>query len=177
MSPPESSVAAAVPAAAPRPTLPQALLVLAAVVLAIAGYLFLAAALGVRESYVGFVFVFYWLTFDQGQVKRLPPLLLGLSFGLAAAWLLQYALHSPHSGPLLGIFLAAVAVSIVGLILARLPLVFNTPAMLALTVFTIPHIQQGASFPWLFVALGFATAYFALFVGVLKRLAARMAPR
>ena len=79
-----------------RPTLPQALLVLAAVVIGIGGYIGLSAALGIREAYIGFVFVFYWLSLEHGKARRLPAILLGACFGLACAWLLQYALHSPH---------------------------------------------------------------------------------
>ena len=55
--------------------------------------------------------------------------------------------------------------------------VMNTPAMLILTVFTIPHIQQAANFPWLYLALAFAVVYFGVLVGVLTRLVARSKPR
>jgi hypothetical protein len=180
MSPPEASPPRAVedsPSTAPAPTLAQALLVLVAVVIAIAGYLALSAVLGIRETYIGFIFVFYWLSIEQGKVQRLPAIILGACFGLAAAWLLQYALHSVHVAVLMPLFLALVALSIVCLVLGRLPTVFNTPAMLVLTVFTIPHIQQAASFPWLFGALAFAVVYFGVFVGGLTRLAGRLKPR
>ena len=180
MSPPDADAAQNATDSAPRPptpTLAQALLVLAVVVVAIAGYLALAAALGIRESYIGFIFVFYWLSIEQGKPQRLPAILLGACFGLAAAWLLQYALHSPHIAVLMALFLALVALSIVCLVLGRLPVVFNTPAMLVLTVFTIPHIQQSASFPWLYGALGFATVYFGLIVAGATRLASRLKPR
>jgi hypothetical protein len=70
-----------------------------------------------------------------------------------------------------------VAFSIVCLVLGWLPLVINTPAMLILTVFTIPHIQQAADFARLYIALAFATVYFGAFVGLLTRLAARTKPR
>ena len=56
------------------------------------------------------------------------------------------------------------------------PWVMNTPAMLILTVFTIPHIQQGADFPRLFLALAFAAVYFGLIVGALTLLARRRKP-
>ncbi len=168
---------AVIPAAPPfRPSLPQALLALVIVILAIAGYMALAASLGVREAYVGFLFVFYWMTFDQGQLARVPPIVVGMCFGLAAAWLLQYSPHAPQPYLVLGLFLAAVAVSIVGLILGWLPYVFNNPAMLMLTVCTIPHIQGSANFPQLFVALGFATVFFVALVTGLRKLAARMKP-
>ncbi len=161
---------------APRPTLPQALLVLIAVVVGIGGYLALSAALSLRESYIGFVFVFYWLSVEHGKPQRLPAIIIGACLGLACAWLLQYAVHSEHAAAWLALFLAIVAIAIVCLVLGRLSLVVNTPAMLILTVFTIPHIQQGADFPRLYLALAFAAAYFALFVGALTRLAARRAP-
>jgi hypothetical protein len=160
-----------------RPTLPQALLVLAAVVIGIGGYIALSTVLGIRESYIGFVFVFYWLSLEHGKPQRLPAIILGACFGLACAWLLQYALHSPQIALLMPLFLAAVAFSIVCLVMGWLPWVMNTPAMLILTVFTIPHIQQGAAFPRLFLALAFAVVYFGVFVGALTRLAARGRPR
>jgi hypothetical protein len=164
-------------AAAVRPTVAQALMVLAAVVVAIAGYIALSTALGIREAYIGFVFVFYWLSLEQGKAERLPAVILGSCFGLALAWLLQYALHSPQIALLMTLFLAAVAFSIVSLVLGRLALVINTPAMLILTVFTIPHIQQAADFPRLYVALAFAMVYFGVLVGALTKLATRTQPR
>lgn len=180
MSPPDASAAQTkhdAPATPPAPTIAQALLVLLVVVIAIAGYLALSAALGIREAYIGFIFVFYWLSIEQGKVQRLPAIILGACFGLSAAWLLQFALHSAHIAVLMALFLAAVALSIVCLVLGRLPIVFNTPAMLVLTVFTIPHIQQAANFPWLFGALAFAVVYFGVVVGGLTRLAGRLKPR
>jgi hypothetical protein len=149
-------------------------LVLAAVVIVIAGYLALSNALGIREAYIGFIFVFYWLSLEQGKLKSLPAILLGFCFGISAGWLLQYALHSPHVALLLPLFLAAVSLSIVCLVLGRFPIVFNTPAMLVLTVFTIPHIQQGADFTWLYLALAFAAVYFTLVVEGLKKLGGRL---
>jgi hypothetical protein len=169
-----AATAAATPA---RPTLAQALLVLAAVVVGIGGYIALSTALGIREFYIGFVFVFYWLSLEHGKPQRLPAILLGTCFGLACAWLLQHAVHSPQVALLLPLFLAAVAFSIVCLVMGWLPWVMNTPAMLILTVFTIPHIQQGADFPRLYLALAFAVGYFGVFVGALTRLAARSKPR
>lgn len=162
---------------AARPTVAQALLVLAAVVVVIAGYIALSTALGIRESYIGFVFVFYWLSLEHGKAQRLPAIILGACFGLATAWLLQYSLHSGHVDLLMPLFLAAVAFSIVCLVLGWLPLVMNTPAMLILTVFTIPHIQQAADFPRLYLALAFATVYFGVLVGALTKLATRSKPR
>ncbi len=165
--------AAATPA---RPTLPQALLVLAAVVIGIGGYVALSTALGVREAYIGFVFVFYWLSLEHGNPRRLPAILAGASFGLACAWLLQFALHSPQVALLMALFMATVGFSIVCLVMGWLPWVMNTSAMLILTVFTIPYIQQGADFPRLFLALAFAAGYFGVFVLALTRLAARRRP-
>lgn len=164
-------------ATAARPTLAQALLVLAAVVVGIGGYLALSTAFGIRESYIGFVFVFYWLSLEHGKPQRLPAILLGAGFGLACAWLLQYALHSPQIAQLLPLFLVAVALSIVCLVMGWLPWMMNTPAMLILTVFTIPHIQQGANFPRLYLALAFAVVYFGVLVGAVTRLAARRKPQ
>jgi hypothetical protein len=162
---------------AARPTVAQALLVLAAVVVGIGGYIALSTALAIRESYIGYVFVFYWLSLEHGKTQRLPAIILGACFGLASAWLLQYAVHSTHVALLIPLFLIVVGFSIVCLVLGRLSLVINTPAMLILTVFTIPYIQQAADFPRLYVALAFAAVYFALFVGALTRLAARRRPR
>lgn len=61
----------------PGPTLAQALLVLAAVVVAIGGYIALSTTLGIGEAYIGFVFVFYWLSLEQGKAQRLPAIVLG----------------------------------------------------------------------------------------------------
>ncbi len=170
----EPSAVHAQTSAPPKPTLPLALLVLAAVAIVIAGYLVLCNALGMREAYIGFIFVFYWLSLEQGKLKSLPAILLGFCFGIAAGWLLQYALHSMHMAVLMPLFLAAVSLSIVCLVLGRLPIVFNTPAMLVLTVFTIPHIQRGADFMSVYLALALAAVYFTLVVEGLKRLGGRL---
>jgi hypothetical protein len=177
MTPAEPSADTGQSSTQPRPTIGQALLVLAAVVVAIAGYIGLSTALGIRELYIGFLFVFYWLSLEHGKVQRLPAIVLGACFGLATAWLLQYSLHSAHIALLMPLFLAAVAFSIVCLVLGWLPLVMNTSAMLILTVFTIPHIQQAADFPRLYLALGVATVYFGVFVVALTKLATRTRPR
>lgn len=171
-----AGIAEKAPAASPRPTLVQALLVLVGVIVAIAGYIALTTALGIREAYVGYIFVFWWLSLEQGKLQRVPAILLGSGFGLAAGWLLQYATH-PLQPLLLVVFLVAVGVSIVSLVLARLPVVFNTPAMLFLTVFTIPHIQQAANFPQLYLALAFAAVFFVALVTGLTKLATRLKPR
>ena len=170
MSPSEASAATGqeLSATPPRPTVAQALLVLAAVVIAIAGYIALSTALGIREAYIGFVFVFYWLSLEQGKAERLPAIIFGACFGLAAAWLLQYALHSSHVALLMALFLAAVAFSIVSSCSAGWHWSSIRPAMLILTVFTIPHIQQAADFPRLYLALAFAMVYFGVFVGLLS---------
>ena len=163
--------------AAPRPTLIQALLVLVAVAIGIGGYIALSTVLALRESYIGFIFVFYWLSVEHGKPQRLPAIILGSCFGLATSWLLQYAVHADHGAAWLALFLAIVALAIVCLVLGRLSLVVNAPAMLVLTVFTIPHIQRGADFARLYQALAFAAGYFAVFVGGLTWLAARRLPR
>jgi hypothetical protein len=153
-----------------KPTVAQALLILGAVAAAVAGYLLLSAALGLRESYVGFLFLFYWLTFDQGKVKSLPTTVLGMTYGLALAWLLQYAPHSASPSLMTTLFLIAVALSIVCLVVGWFPQIINAPAMLMLTVFTIPHIQEGAHFTQLYLALAFAVVFFVGLVAGLTRL-------
>lgn len=154
-----------------RPTPMQALLVIIGVVVVIAGYILLATALHIRESYVGFLFVFYWMSFDRGSAKTLPAVVIGAAFGLGCGWLLQFAQQSPQATLLLAVFLALVLVSIYGLVLGWLPYVFNLPAMMMMTVSTIPHIQQHASFPDIFVALAFAVVFFAALVLGIPRLA------
>lgn len=168
----------AAPSASPvRPTLPQALLVLVALIVAMAGYIALSAVFGLTESYIGFLFVFSWLGLEQGKAERLPSVVLGACYGLALCWALQYLAALNYPPFLMALYLAAILFSILCLMMGWLGLLINMPAMLVLTVCTIPHIQQGANFPHLYLALVFSALYFAALVLGQAKLSARLKRR
>ena len=92
-----------------RPSIVQASLIVLAIAVAAAAYIGLNMALGLKEFYVGFFFIFFWLGVQKGDVAVLPSTAAGAFYGVA----LGLALHElpARLGPLPGllVFLAIVA--------------------------------------------------------------------
>jgi hypothetical protein len=143
-----------------KPTPAVGLLILGAVVVAIGIFVALAAALGIADIWVAFLFLLYWASTEKMQFAKLPGSIFGALLGLAIA----FALHTlPASMGPAGWALVAVAIlaSIYFLVMGWWPAVVNNATMLFLTVGTIPLVQAGTSFLNLLPALGLGIAYFA----------------
>jgi hypothetical protein len=152
------------------------LLTLAAVAAAIATFIALNYALGITDSWVGFLFLTYWGSVEQLKLGQLPKCILGALVGLLAAYGLQALPHSLGSAgfaPALG----AILILVYCLIMGWWPIAINTCAMLFLTVATIPMLQAGPALLKLFPALGTGVAYFAALAWITHTLTKRSAAK
>ena len=163
------------PPPAARPTLGMGALLWAAVMVALVGFILIAAALRIAPGYAGLLFFWYWITIDKGEFRPMPAALLGALGGSGLAWLLQLATH--HGGGAVLLVLALIVVAIYVQIVERAPLVINACFMLFLTVTAAPLLQQAEDFRMVFLSILLAAVWFGLFVyGAKKVIALRQGP-
>jgi hypothetical protein len=137
----------------------QGLLVLAAVVVFVAVYLILNHALGLTESWAGFLFLVCWAV-SHLDVSKLAECAVGAFVGVLVAYAMQRL--PPVLGvialvPVLGVILVMVYCQIMG----WLTLVVNLTTMTFLTIASMPLVQVHVGFPNLFATLAVGVAYFA----------------
>ena len=138
----------------------KALGILAAVVVVIAGFLGLMAAVGNHEAWAGFLFLLYWSMAEGMKLEALPKSVVGALVGIGIASLL-FLLPQTLGATIGGLtFLAVVLVLVYLQIRNSLPIAVNMATMIFLTVGTIPHLQSHASFIDSLAALLLGTAYF-----------------
>jgi hypothetical protein len=159
----------------PRVTPVQGLLVLAAVVIFVAGYLLLNQAMGLTEAWAGFLFLVCWAV-SQLDPSKLAECAIGAFVGVLVAYALQKL--PPMLGvvafvPVLGVILLMVYCQIMG----WLTLLVNLTTMAFLTIAAMPLVQAHVSFPNLFATLAFGIAYFAGLVLLGRWFAGRAAKR
>lgn len=122
----------------------KGLLVLGVVVVAVAAFIGISAALGLPSVYGGFLFVFYFTGLCHAAPDKFAPAVAGAFCGLAMAYLLTelpVSMGTVGTAIALGVILAA----IYALIMGWVPLLVNHAAMLFLTIGTIPALHQTAT--------------------------------
>ena len=147
--------------------------VLATVVLvAVVGFIVLAAVLRVEVGYAGLLFFWYWAGIRDAKFAAMPPILVGACLGIGTAWLLQVATESHH-----GVLLAAVLLLIVSAIYIQVmdlaPGAINLSYMLFLTVAAAPLLQREEVMPAMVGAVLLAAVYFGAIVAIMTALQAR----
>jgi hypothetical protein len=145
--------------AAARMSPAKGLLVLAAVVIFVAIYLTLTHALGLTESWSGFLFLVCWAV-SHMDLSKLADCAVGAFVGVLAAYALQRlppALGLVAFVPILCVILAMVYCQIMG----WFTVMVNLTTMTFLTIASMPLVQAHVSFPNLFATLAFGVAYFA----------------
>ena len=161
-------------AAAPGPL--AGLGVVAIVVVAIIAWAIIGTALFSEVSlFGGFLMLWHWANLEALEIKRLPSAIAGALVGIALAWQVVYLTGIMGSnGTILGllIMVAAIYLQVINL----MPFLFNTAAMLYLTVAAAPLIQLKIDFVDLALATVVGGLFFGLFVEAIKRLAARFLP-
>ncbi len=161
-------------AAAPGPL--AGLGVVAIVVVAIIAWAIIGTALFSEVSlFGGFLMLWHWANLEALEIKRLPSAIAGALVGIALAWQVVYLTGIMGSnGTILGllIMVAAIYLQVINL----MPFLFNTAAMLYLTVAAAPLIQLKIDFVELALATVVGGLFFGLFVEAIKRLAARFLP-
>lgn len=159
------------------PTPFKGLLIWSAVVIVVGAFIAMTSALGIKNAWAGFLFLFYWGGIDQVQVNRLLPNMVGALTGLAISYLL-WLLPAQLGGIGVAICLGIIGLSIYCLIMDWLPVAINLMTMLFLTVATVPQIQAGFDVADLFMSLTLGVVFFGslAWIGVLlerRKLAAR----
>ena len=162
------------PAAAPGPL--AGLGVVAIVVVAIVAWAIIGTALFSEVSlFGGFLMLWHWANLEQLEIKRLPSALAGALVGIALAWQVVYLTGIMGStGTLIGLLIMIAAIYLQ--VINALPFLFNTAAMLYLTVAAAPLIQLKIDFVELAMATVVGGLFFGLFVEAVKRIAARFMP-
>lgn len=144
---------------APRLSLGVGLIVWLAVILVIAGFIAIGTVLKLAPLYAGFLFVWYWSSFEKGALPSIPTTVLGACGGVATAGLAQYAAVSGE--PAIGLALLALILgALLCHIMGWLPFLFNTAFMLFLTVTTAPLLQAGENYRDVVLAVLLGAAYF-----------------
>ena len=142
------------------------------VILAVFGFIVLEAVLGLTTGYAGLLFFWYWGTAGKAELGTMLPTLIGALGGTATAWLLQYFAES-HNNTGLIIVLLFIVVAIAIQVLDRLPILFNPPFMLFLTVLAAPLLQMHENFGRIVASILLAVLYFGGIVLVVTRLQRR----
>ena len=148
-----SDAGARVPAnAEPALSPAKGLLVLLAIIVLVALFLWLSHAVGVVQVWAGFLFILYWAGLEHVQMEKLLPSIVGSLSGLGLA----YAIHALP--PLLGgagwaIVLAAIVLAVYCHVMKWVPTIVNMALMLFLTVGTVPAVQQHADLTNAFAGL------------------------
>jgi hypothetical protein len=135
------------------------LLVLAAVVVFVATYLLLNHAMGLTESWAGFLFLVCWAV-SQLDLSKLAECAIGAFVGVLVAYAMQ------RLPPVLGLvayvpILGVISVMVYCQIMGWLTMMVNLTTMTFLTIASMPLVQAHVSFPNLFATLAFGVAYFA----------------
>lgn len=137
----------------------QGLLLLAAVVVCVAIYLTLNHAMGLTESWCGFLFLVCWAV-SHMDLSKLAACAVGAFVGVLVAYALQRlppVLGPVAFVPILGVILVMVYCQIMG----WLTVMVNLTTMTFLTIASMPLVQAHVSFPNLLATLALGVAYFA----------------
>ena len=163
-------------AAAPAPSVPVALLIVAATVVVCAAFIALNLVAGTQEYYAGFFFLLYWAGLQKADLRVFPASAVGSFVGLALGYLLhQLQAQFGVTGQLL--FVASLLVVLFVYTRQQLRLAINDATMVFLTLSTVMHVQAHASFPGMFVSFVLSVVFFgALFWGMARLSARNVAP-
>jgi hypothetical protein len=137
----------------------KGLLVLSAIVVLVAMYLILNYAMGLTESWAGFLFLVCWAV-SQMDLSKLASCAVGAFAGVLVGYAIQTlppVLGPAAWAPILCLILAMVYCQIMG----WLKLIVNLTTMTFLTIASMPLVQSHVSFPNVLATLAFGVVYFA----------------
>lgn len=143
------------------PTPLKGLLILIAVLVVIAAFVAMTAALGLHNGWVGTLFLLYWGGIDQARITRLLPDALGALAGLGMGYLL-WRLPAQLGGVGVAVFVGVVVLATYFLIMGWLPVVINLTTMLFLSVSAIPQVQGGFNVVDLLLSLAIGVTFFGI---------------
>lgn len=163
-------------AAAAAPGLLAGLGIVAIVVVLIAAWAVIGTSLFSDLTLFGpFLLLWQWANLEALEIKRLPATIAGALVGIGLAWQVVFLTQQlGGTGTIIGLLVMVGAIYLQ--IINALPFLFNTAAMLFLTVAAAPLIQLKVDFVELAVATVLGGLFFGLAVEGLKRIAVRFAP-
>lgn len=141
----------------------------------IALFFALAAAVGLREPWAAFLFLFQWSLMEEMKLDRLPRSALGGATGVAIASLPVWLAPLVGAGTGLAVMLLAVIVVVFLFIRGLAGLVINPATMVFLTVATIPHVTEEARPVDLFLGIVAGVIFFGGLAAIQAALAKRHA--
>jgi hypothetical protein len=167
------------PAAVPPVAAPSALAglgITAIIVVAVVLWAVVGTALFSGATLFGaFLLLWHWANLEQLDIKRLPAVIAGALVGLALAWLVVYLTKTMGTnGTILGLvfMVAGIYLQVINV----LPFLFNTSAMLFLTVAAAPLIQLEVDFAELALSTVVGGLFLGAFVEAVKWIAAKAMP-
>jgi hypothetical protein len=135
-------------------------------------FLALAGAVGVREHWAAFLFLFQWSMMEEMKLNRLPQSALGVATGIAIASLPAWLTPLIGTAAAAAVMPLAVLVAVFLLIRKMGRLVINPATMAFLTVATIPHIMEATKPADIFLGLITGVFFFGGLAAIAKRKAA-----
>jgi len=155
----------------------KALGVLVILAVLILGFVALCTTLGIKNFWVGFLFMFYWLGLEDARLDRLLPAVLGALTGLLVSYSVGFfSLYLAADQAALAGFCLSLLIIYVRLI-GRLKVFSNLATMLFLTVGSIPFVHSGITMQEMFTSLLLGILFFGLIGGTAGLLAQRKATR
>jgi len=160
------------PAGAATPTqlpLGQALIITIGVIVAVAGFIAVGAALHVVPLYAGFLLLWVWSALHGLALKALPAALAGALTGAALSFTLQTG--AAMASPALITLALLLMVGAVFLVVAgRAALLCNQSTMLFITVLNAPLLQAGEDFRAVTLAIVLGAMWFGAVAWVVGKL-------
>jgi hypothetical protein len=130
--------------------------VLLGVMVVIAGFVALTAALGVRDSWAGFLFLLCWSMIEKGSIENFRKVLVGAVLGTAVG--AMPTLLGPGLG-MVGLLVGALGLTY-AIIMHWLPSAVNTTTMVFLSVGTIPYVSANFDPLGVYSAIGMGALCF-----------------
>ncbi|MCL6262995.1 hypothetical protein [Craterilacuibacter sp. RT1T] len=158
-----------------KPGLGKALLINCAIVVVISLYLFLLYTLGIKDSWITFLFLWYYASVKEAAAAECLPSACGALFGFALSGLLSALPALLGQGVGLGLFFALIFVVVLLQVMGRLSLLINGATFLFLTVGCIPLIAGANAFAVHFAALATGVVFWSLFIHVARTLLTKKA--
>ncbi len=142
------------------------------VILGIVGWIFIGSSLTLSSFYASFLFLWYWATINQLDIRKFPSSMVGALVGVGLAWGvhdLPVLLGTP--GVVLSLLLVLCAIYL--LILEKFTFVFNPAMALYLTVIAAPALLETSDFREVGLATLIGGAFFAGFVFCVQFIASK----
>ncbi|RQW29725.1 hypothetical protein EHS17_00290 [Rhodobacteraceae bacterium CH30] len=160
-----------------KPGLGKALLINCVIVVVISLYLLFLFAVGVKDSWITFLFLWYYASVKQAAPAECLPAACGALLGFGISGLLAWlpALLGQSMG--FGLFMALIFVLVLLQVMGRLTTLINGATFLFLTVGCIPMIVGAKSFSAHYAALAVGIAFWSAFIFAGRGLAARKAAK